>query len=343
MAAARNVIFVIVITCLVWLFAEAESLRTLQSPAEVVFFTEAGSDLAIDVPDAPDVSGGKLRVRLELEGAATAIDKAERILRRPLMFSPGMDGVPREAGDRLIRLHDALRLHPDLRALGITIRKIDPQDVRVIVEQMETRQIKVATTIDPDEVDGIVEIRPATVSVRLPKSQAAKLTESSAAMARLDADVMRSLARGRRQLIPGVALTLPSEIAASPHTSIDPPVADVSLTLKLQTRSITLASVPVHVRLAPGELSKWDVEVPEQDRFITDVTLTGSFEGIKAIEDKSVAVVGTLALSFEELERPITAKEVVFLDLPPGVKADAANRSVRLSIKKRIVEKKPAT
>ena len=342
-SSLRNIAFVLIVTCLIWLFAESESLRPLQSPAEIVFVTEPGSDRIIDVPDGVDVTGGKVRARIELDGGAAAIDKAERVLRRPLVLSPGMEGVPRESGDRLIRLYDAVRAFPELRALGVTIRKVDPQDVRVIIDEMETRQLKVAAVVDSDEVDGVIEVRPPVVTIRLPKSEASKLTEASTVTARLDAEVVRSLARGRRQSVPGVPLTLPPEIAASTHVSIEPRAVDVSLTMKLQTRAITLASVPVHLRMAPGELNKWDVEIPEQDRFITDVTLTGTLEGIKAIEDKSSPVIATVALSFEELERGVATKEVVFLDLPSGVKAEAASKSVRLSIKRRVAEKKSPT
>jgi hypothetical protein len=341
LAALRNIFVVVTITCLIWLFAESESLRTLQSPAEVVFIAETGSDRAVSVPDATEVAGGRVRAQIELEGSAAAIDRAERVLRRPLIFSPGMDGVPREPGDRLIRLVDAVRAHPELRSLGVTIRKIDPPDVRVIVDEMETRQLKVVPAVASEEIDGAIEVRPPVVSIRLPKSQAKLLTEASAVVATLDADVLRSLTRGRRQSIPGVSLSLPSELTSTSNASIEPRVADVSLTMRAQVRTITIASVPVHLRVAPAEFGKWEIEIPEQDRFLTDVSCTGSFEGIAAIENKSVAMVATLPLSFEELERGITSKEVVFLDLPQGVKAEASNRTVRLSIKRRVVDKKP--
>lgn len=337
----RNALIVIVITCLVWLFAEAESLRTTQGPAEIVFVTETGSDRVVMLPDASDKLSGRVMMQVELEGSAASIDAAERVLRRPLRVTPGMDGVPREPGERLVRLQEVIRSHPDLRELGITVRKIDPAEARIIIDEVETRELKVVSPVERDDVEGAVEVRPATVKVRLPASQARLLTDSSVLIARLDAEVVRSLARGRRQTVPGVTLTLPPELTLPAAVALEPRTVDVSLTMRAQVRTITLRTVPVHVRLAPAELGTWDIEIPEQDRFITDVACTGPFEGIAALEDRSVTLVATLALSFEELERGITSKDVVFLDLPPGVKAEAVTRNVRLTIKRRTAEKTP--
>ena len=337
----RNALIVIVITCLVWLFAEAESLRTTQGPAEIVFVTEAGSDRVVMLPDSADKLSGRVMTQVEIEGSAASIDAAERVLRRPLRLTPGMDGVPREPGERMVRLAEVLRSHPDLRQLGITVRKIDPAEVRIMIDQIETRELKVVSPVERDDVEGAVEVRPATVKMRLPASQAKLLAESSVLTARLDADVVRSLTRGRRQTVPGVTLALPPELTLPGVVALEPRTVDVSLTMRAQVRTITIPTVPVHVRLAPAELGMWDIEIPEQDRFITDVSCTGPFEGIAALEDRSVTLVATLALSFEELERGITSKEVVFLDLPPGVKAEAATRNVRLTIKRRTAERTP--
>ena len=337
----RNALIVIVITCLVWLFAEAESLRTTQGPAEIVFVTEAGSDRVVMLPDSADKLSGRVMTQVEIEGSAASIDAAERVLRRPLRLTPGMDGVPREPGERMVRQAEGLRSHPDLRQLGITVRKIDPAEVRIMIDQIETRELKVVSPVERDDVEGAVEVRPATVKMRLPASQAKLLAESSVLTARLDADVVRSLTRGRRQTVPGVTLALPPELTLPGVVAPEPRTVDVSLTMRAQVRTITIPTVPVHVRLAPAELGMWDIEIPEQDRFITDVSCTGPFEGIAALEDRSVTLVATLALSFEELERGITSKEVVFLDLPPGVKAEAATRNVRLTIKRRTAERTP--
>jgi len=338
----KTISAVIFITCLIWLFAEAESLRTIESPAEIVFSSDAGSNRTIDLVDAGDTTQQIARVRIlvEIEGSASAIDAVERILRKPVNLSPGMESVPREPGDRVVNLRDALRNHPDIRSHGITIKKVDPQDVRVFIDEIETRAIKVLASIPLSDLDGAVEIRPATVKLHLPTSQAKLLTENSYATARIEPAVLESLARGLRQTLPGVPLALPNELASSTHAWLETRTADVSLTLRTQTRSIKIPSVPVHLRLAPGEFGKWEIEIPEQDRFLTDVTITGPNDKVQAVEDKTVSVLATISLSFEELERGIASKEATFADLPEGLKAETANKTVRVTIKRRVQEKK---
>ncbi len=334
----RNLVIVALVSSLIWLFAEAESLRSVPKTIDVLFYADAKSDRTIDVREG---GPGSFRVTLEVEGSAAAIDAADQVFQHAVVFSPGMEAVPREPGEYMVSMQDALRAHPALRALGITFRKINPPEVKVIVDEVETRQLKVAAVIDPEEVDGAVEVRPPTVTVRTTRTEAKMLTEASTAQVKIDAETLRSLVRGRRQSIPNVVVSLPPEMAATVHSTPEPRLADVSFTLRLQTGAVKLATVPVHVRLAPGELGKWDIDIPEQERFFTDVTLTGPLESIRNIENKTTPIVATLVLSFEELEKGIVSKEAEFIDLPPGVKADAANKTVRLSIKRRAVEKKP--
>lgn len=345
MKSVRNILTVIIITCLIWLFAEAESLRTIESPADIVFSAETGGDRSIDVLEPPGTGplGASVRVLVDLEGSTAAMEAAERILRRPITLTTGMEGVPREPGDRTISLRDALRNHPDLRTRGITVKRVDPAEVRLFVDEIEVKTVKVQTAIPLEELDGAVEVRPATITLRLPSSKAKLLTENSAAIATIDPAALAALQRGRRQSLPGVPIALPQELVGASHITMDTRTADVSLMLRTQTRVVKLPSVPVHVRIAPGELGKWDIEIPEQDRFLTDVTISGPNDKVKAVEDGLTSILATVSLSFEELEKPVVSKEAVFADLPEGLKADAANRSVRLTIKRRAAERKPPT
>src|SRR5438094_723468 len=74
---------------------------------------------------------------------------------------------------------------------------------------------------------------------------------------------------GRKETITGVRLAPAAGLAAIPRLRIvEPTTVDISLTLRSKTATIKIASVPVHVRIAPSELNKWDIEIPEQDRFL---------------------------------------------------------------------------
>src|SRR5204863_1756520 len=130
-----------------------------------------------------------------------------------------------------------------------------------------------------------------------------------AGIARVDPAALARLTPTRKATLNGVRLVPPPELASIARLRIEPAAVDVALTLRTKTASIKVPSVPVHIRIAPGELSKWDIEIPEQDRFLTDVTVSGPSELVKQIQDKTVPLVATVSLSFEELERNISAKD----------------------------------
>jgi len=341
----RNIIVITLVTVLIWLFAEAESLRPLQSTTEIVLSVPAQSSRTIDLARTERVGDptvvlpdSRIRVLVDLDGASTAIDAAERVLRKPLVLTPDSPGVPRASGEHTILLREVLREHPELRSLAVTIRKCDPEEVRIIIDEMESRQLPIALDIPASELDGPPELRPATATIRGPKSLLKRLTPESAAMLRIAPEAIALLARGRKQPLASVPLTVPGVLAGVQHITFSPATADVGLTLRPQERSVSLVTVPVHIRLAPGELDRWDIQISPQDRFLTDVTLTGPIDAIKAVEDKTYPVIATVSLSFEELENNIKSKEAVFADLPPAVRATVSTKLVRLAIKARPVK-----
>jgi hypothetical protein len=336
--AIRNAIAVIGVTLLVWLFAESESLRPLQASAELVFTNDPSTDRTLDLagqsPQAPTPS--RVRVLVDFEGAAAAIDAAERALRRPLSITPSSDGVPRTAGDHSLNISEIVRTHPDLRGLAITLRKCDPSEVRITVDELTTRTVPVFFDVPQSELDGVPGIRPPSIQVRGPRAAIEKLTETDTVNITLTPEVQATLVRGRKQSLAALPLRAPAALAGVPHVVLTPATADADFTLRAAERTITVATVPVHLRIAPGELSKWEITIPEQDRFLTDVTFTGPPQAVRTIEDKSITVIATVSLSFEELERNITSKEAVIADLPQGVRAGTASaKPIRLTIRAR--------
>jgi hypothetical protein len=334
---ARNIIVVTSLTVLVWLFAEGESLRTVQVQTDMIMTSEPASGRVIDLTE-PGYGSSRATVLVEVEGSNAATDAAERILRKPLKIIPGVAGVPLEKGEHTLSLREVVRQHPEVRGRGVTIKRVEPATLRVYIDQIETRSVKVVPSVAAEELEGAAELRPSMVTLRLPSRFAAKLSEATIATARISSESLAPLARGRRHTLTGVPIALPAEVTDDPHTVLEQTRADVTLTLRTRTRSVKIASVPVHIRIAPGELGNWDIDIPEQDRFLVDVTLSGPAEAIQAIEDKTAQVIATLPLSFEELERQIPSKEVIFTDLPAGVRAEAINRTVRLTIVRRAAD-----
>lgn len=333
LARARTIVLVTLVTMLVWVFAEAEGLRSTETTIELAFDGEPGSDRTAELAaGAP----GPMAATIVLEGAADAVDAvARRIRRGALTLSPGMEGVPKAPGEHVVVLRDVLREHPDLRARGVSIKKVEPETVRLIVDELATRELKVLADTPSGELESAPQVRPAQVKVTGPKRLLDALTEGAACIARVDPERWQRLVPGRLESLATVPVELPGPIVGSSRVRIDPPTVDITLTAKLRTLSVRLPSVPVHIRIAPGEMAKFDVDLAEQDRSLIDVTVTGPAELVQPIADKSRPLIAEVPLSYEELERGIPSKDAVFSGVPSTLKFEVANRTVRLTIKRR--------
>ncbi len=352
LAHIRTVIIVTIVTVLIWVFAESETLQPSERSTQLIFQVEGvqvergATNRVLDVVNVEGVplNEPSMRVTLYVEGAGPALKALDDALRPgSIELRPGMPGLNLEAGVRDVRLVEVLRRCPQLADVGVTIIRTEPEFIRVQMDELVTRRLRVEVPTLGGEADGLPEARPADVEVTLTKAQSDSLGEKSSAIARIDAATWSKLVPGQRETVAGVRVELPPELAGKPHVKVIPAAVDVGLTVKTKTASVKLNSVPVSLRIAPAEINNWRIEIPQSDLFLTDVTVNGPAEYVSQIANESVRLVAEVPLTFEELEKKITAKEVVFVDLPPGVKVDVANRTVRLTITPREPEKKPGT
>ncbi len=323
---------VTVFTLLIWAFAEAESLTTKTVRVDVAFMTDPQSGRVLDVPEGQGWNG---RVEMVFEGSTASVGDLESILRKGLVLRAGMDGVPADPGEHTIELRQALRSAPQLESRGVTIVKVDPPAVRVVVDTLVKRDLKVLPDATGAVVDGAIECKPATVRLTLPRSLSDLLPENASVIARIGSDTIKTLVPGRNETVNGILLLPPRELDGRSHISIEPDHVDVSLKLRLRNDSYTIASVPVHVKIAVGELGRWNVTVPEEDRFIRDVKVSGPGDQVDRIRRGEIRITAILPLSFDELERGITNKDVTFAEVPTDLKFDAERMNVRLTITRR--------
>lgn len=339
----RSILGATILAILVWVYAEAESLRTLEPLIELAFDAGSQSDRTIDVFDPATANGAllapssTLRVTVSLEGSASALDAITRRGQgRVITIRPGMAGVPDQPGEYPVSLRDILSQAPEFRDNGISVKKVEPENLRVVIDEVVSREVKVTVATPGGDLDGVPETQPRVARVIAPAREAKGLTDTSTATVRIDDTTWAGLVPGRRETIPGLPLELPRELANSPRARMEPSLADVILTVRSRINSIVIPSVPVHLRVAPAELAKFDVDIAETDRALIDVTVSGPADLVRQIEDKTIPLIAFVPLSFEELERGIPSKDAQFSSMPGGaLKFEVANRSVRLKIKRR--------
>lgn len=338
-----TILLVTLVTILIWVFAEAETLRTREVPIQLEFAPDPRGEKALDLRSHPDsVSGGVQVVRgsVTLEGASAAVDAAERILRRPLRFDPSLENVGITLGvEQSLDLQALVRAHHDLSGVSSTIKKVEPSHLTLVVDQLATREIDVRVEVPAGDVEGIPEAKPSRVRLRLPTSRADSLASTISARAIVDPVTVQRLVPGRRETIASVRLEVPQSLAGEREVHFDPPTVEVSLTLRSRTPTSKPQGVPVQLVLAGVEQNAWDITLNPNDQFIPDVTATGPADIIRQIDDRTLPIVALLPLTFQELESgTVTSKDVTFSTMPPTGAAltfDAPHRTVTFTVKRR--------
>jgi hypothetical protein len=338
LAQVRSFVLIAMVTLLIWLLAEAESLRVEKVRVELSFRAPADSGRYVKAdPEFPGV------VTVRLEGSTARVDAlAAQLRNKPLVLEPGMEGVSVEPGRRLVDLRTALRGMPAVRESGASIADVDPPGVQVSIDNLITREnVKVRVQLPPGAlVEGTPEPNPASVRLRYPEAAGRELPEDLAVDAPIDASALTGLPEGRRSTITGIRLELPESLRGIEGARATPGTVAATLTLRSRTSSVTLPSVPVHVRLAPTETGIWDIAMPAESRLLTEVQVTGPSETIELIRSDRLKPIAYIPLSFEELERAAASgqpieKAPVFSDLPTVLKFEARQKTVRLTVKRR--------
>lgn len=334
MARVLSLAFVTFIAILVWVLAEGQTLRSTTITADLRL--DAGSNTrALRVSPDDEFTG---RVELRVSGSGSGIDELSSRLRDPITLHLGAE-IPFQAGQQTFDLHAALRRTELFRRIAVSLNDVDPATITIDADELTTIDVPVAVELPDVQIEGAVRTDPETVAVTLPKSFADTLEPGAATMvAHLSADTLNRLTPGVEQRIDGARLQASPALAASWFVRSATPQVSVVLTLRSRTATEIIPTVPVQVRIAPSELSRFDITVAEDDRFLHDVTLRGPSPLIERIRsDPSLRPVAVLVLSFEELERGIESKDATII-LPPGfgqVEARADILAVRLKITRR--------
>ncbi len=328
----RTFLLVSIITVLIWTFAEAESLTNKTIRVDLAFVNDPQTGRFVEVGENQGWSG---RAEVVFEGSTASVGDLESALRRGVALRAGSEGVPADPGDYDLDLNQILRSAPEIDNRGVTVVKVDPPRLRVSIDTLVVRDVKVVADVAGALVDGPVETKPAQAKMTLPRSLADRVSPEAVVTARISPDAIGKLVPGRSETIPSVPLEPPAILSGRARVTIQPERADVILKLRTRTDVFTIASVPVHIKIAVGEVGRWDITVPDEDRFIRDVKVSGPSDLVDRVRRGEIRVTAVLPLSFDELERGIATKDVTFAEVPTDLKFDADRTTVRLSITRR--------
>lgn len=343
---ARTAAVVSVVTVLVWIFAEAQTLRT-ETVTLRVTITAEHTDSNLVVRAAPEETGGATgepawdgqSIELVLRGATARLDSLLATVRGQITLEVGAQ-LPAEPGVHVVPVDDVLRLTDAFARSGVTIAKATPP--RIAVQVDELTEIESPVRI---EVAGVVELRrppiaePNHVMLRGPASlinqAVAEAGEAGLSLtARVDTDTARTLTPGRETSVPGVPLVLPAGLpVAGPAWRLraEPPAVDVRVYVRRRLAEMTLDPMPIQVALPPGEVGRWEITLPEGSRELRGVELQGVHELLALVESGEVRPVALVRLSVAELEAGTIETQAEVLGVPEGVRVTVPDASVTLT------------
>ena len=330
-AQIRTFIIVTLIAAMVWLLAESRMVRSRNIEAQLAITKlEPAGGIEFVMRQASSFVPVRT-VTVEIEGSTAGLDRFARELQNRVELRLGRE-VPPRPGEYTIDLRSVLRGSPNLDVHGVTIKAVTPPEVVIEVDELETRELPL-TVLLPEGVqtDGSPRAEPASVRLHAPSSLLLELKPQSATVT-ISAAQLAQLTPGRLETVPGGVVEIEGVSPTDWSTTISPTQVDVLLTLKTVTQRLVLDPLPVQVLLAPGEIGGWRVDIDDTDRDLVGVEIEGPVEAIEALRSKSIRPRAYVQLSFEDLERGVSAKPAQIMNLPPGCRVVSPERTVGLRI-----------
>lgn len=317
----RTVVVVTVITVLIWLYAEGENIKPRELLFDLRFVPPQGRQLVVR-PSAP------VRVRAAFRCANGQFVEVQKLAASPIDVRVN-DDPDRPVAEQTILLRDWFANHSPFASLGVTIDEITTLNqsptVSVEVERLQTLTLPIAPpqgSIGAVQLAAASSVEPTTATLLVPASKA-KAFEKASFAAAPDAAALAALDAGVPQTL-NAALTLPPALASF-ASSISPASARVTVTVRKPIDTLTLTIGPIEISSQGSELAQYQIAVPEDQRLLRDITLTGPSDAIariNAAKERSTLVWATLRLSPDELAKAATREKNEArptLVLPAGV------------------------
>lgn len=332
-ATARTMLGVTLVTVLVWIFAEGESLKTERFGARAGF-------LASD-PEVSDViieasAGWSGAITVELEGSNTALGGLDALFERRIELTPGAFGglVPSEPGEHVIDLAQVISRMPGIAEQGVRVLSVQPERVSARVIRMTDVELPVVTRL-PSGSQGQASATPEIISARMPEGLARRLGADAIAIARVDRSAIDGLAPGRAVTLSDVVLELPLALVGEPYVEPSRRQVNVTVRVEAQTDRVTLRSVPVWIRRPAFNADRLILSLPAEDQTIASVEVSGPSPLISQIRDGALRVFATVEVPAELLgdlrEQRTMPVTLNFEQIDGRLEFSSSKRTVRLT------------
>ena len=314
-----------VLTVLVWLYAEAETIKP--NPVFIqIRFTGSASQLV----SPADVVG----VSAVFRCTTAQLAHLRALKERDVPFE--IEVAAREPGNHQIDLRQGLLDHPRIAELGVAVDRVEPPEWPVTIERLVDATMAVEFDEGPRELAEPAIVVPAQITVKMPSSLEERLSVTKL-VARLDEEAMAKVIKGVQVPLPNVPIVVPPELQEDNVTLSQ---TSVAVTLTIVTQSDTLENWPVPIRLAISDDVTGRFKVRHSDDTVV-VDLRGPPDVIERIKQFELDTFAYLPLNLTELDQavirvdqsePLTKQ--LDLQLPPDVSAYPATPRIEYTVEK---------
>jgi hypothetical protein len=311
----ETVLVVTVITALIWLYAEGETVGTQTRTVNVRFVTPT-ADLAVSVVDE-DGTTAVIPVSATIQASRGDLPEIAEWIRNNETIDIEVRTPSTDSEDQPIDVREALN-QSALADVNAFVKEVSPANVSVRVQKLQ--DVPMAIRIEPgdlelsDKADEAPIADPDVVVVTMPADLAELVRDQKLELiARLDQDELDEDTAQNAS----VDLDLPLELQNGPFVSLAQKSVRVKFIVRKINAETTLPRVQVRL-LVSDDITGNQIRIDESQRFIK-VTLRGPSNAIARIEADPSLVGGFILIKLADLTNVDNHAAPLDFIVPKGV------------------------
>ena len=289
-----TIMLVTIVTVLIWVWAAGETRERKDPLNATVQFT---------VPDPENwvIQPEQQSMVMVIEGSQLALRRAQQLLNEPLVIS-----VPAVIGRQTVNLPERVRQHDELRATGLSLISIEPQQASIELDKIERLSVAVKPNLPGVQTEGEITVEPPEVTIAVPSRLRSRFGEGFTVDAVMEKAELDRLQPGLQHTL-DVRLRLPEGFATN-DVRLTPARAKLTFTIRSRTREVRVDTIRVQVAGPPEDADMYSVEI--EPRQLNNVTITADADLVRRIQNNEVPVIAMLHLSSREKETRIESKRI---------------------------------
>ncbi len=325
----RNMIWVVPLTVLVWLYAEREQIAPQQGLSIPITVVSERADRVVEVVRPEDGT-----VTIDIKGTRARIEQA----RQELTAKQGIQLVlPASApvGPQVpMPAMEAIATHRVFADRGIVVTSVSPATLTLNVDELrEGMEFRPQVS---REVAALLEsppiFDPPVARVSGPRSVLMNREDPAEVIAELTEQMLPKVPG--EHVIGGITLRLKNP---DPRVRITPSTVSATVHIKASTTRYVLTSVPVFTMGPQAVLDKYHVDFGSKGPFINNVTVVGPEDQINRIKSNEFIPRAVLEIRSEDARSPLPRAPFMYI-LPDGVEVieEDLSRTITFELKERL-------